>query len=142
MLLERNDVNPDSADKSGRTPLSWAAGNGRKEFVELLLNQSYVNPNRPDKNGRSPLSWAAKNGHEDIVGMLLQGNGAHPNTADESGQTPFPFAAGSGCGRVVQEREGSHNLLSFSGRGEELAGPLATDPSPLPEQPLKKIRRF
>jgi len=43
--LERNDVNPDTADDSGRTPLSWAASYVRRKIVEMLLQRNDVNPN-------------------------------------------------------------------------------------------------
>ena len=33
LLLEREDVNPDSLDEVGRTPLSYAAGNGHEGVV-------------------------------------------------------------------------------------------------------------
>jgi len=95
ILLGRIDVNPDRADKCGRTPLSWAAEYGYGESVRMLLERDDVNPNTADKSGRTPLSWAAKNGHEKIVEMISQRNNAHPDTADESGQTLFPLPTGN-----------------------------------------------
>lgn len=61
-LLEREDVTPNTADKSGRTPLSWAAGNGYESMVKMLLEREDVTPDTADKSGRTPLLWATKNG--------------------------------------------------------------------------------
>jgi ankyrin repeat protein len=36
-LLHETGANMESKDAADRTPLSWAAGNGRKAVVELLL---------------------------------------------------------------------------------------------------------
>jgi len=141
ILLGRNDVNPDRADKRGRTPLSWAAEYGHEESVRILLERDDVNPHSVDKCGRTPLSWAGKNGHEKIVEMLPQQNNAHPDTADESGQTPFPLPTGNDRGRDANEQAESHDL-SISELEEELFGPFVSDPSPLPEPPTKKTRRF
>jgi len=142
ILLERNDVNPDSADKGGRTPLSWAATSGHGEVVRMLLERNDVNLNAKDGGGRTPLSWAANSGHEEIVWFLLERNDVLPNTPDEGGQTTFTWATGNDCEKVAQEQAESHDLLSISEHREELPGLFATDPSPLPEPPLKKRRRF
>jgi len=39
MLLEREDVAPNTADIYGGTPLSWAVRNGGGEIVEMLLGR-------------------------------------------------------------------------------------------------------
>jgi ankyrin repeat protein len=39
LLLTTNGVDPDSKDKHGRTPLSWAAENGHEAVVKLLLEK-------------------------------------------------------------------------------------------------------
>ena len=71
-LLERpHDVNAE--DKDGRTPLSWAAGNGHEAVVKLLLDKN-ADIESKDKYGRTPLSWAAENGHEAVVKLLLDKN--------------------------------------------------------------------
>ena len=140
MLLERNNINPDIADRSGRTPLSWAAGSRREKIVRMLLERKNVNPNTTDDDGRTPLALAAENG-QNIMGVLLQQKGARSDTADEGGRTPYPSSAGNGSGRVVSGQAASPNLLSIS-ELEELSGPFTVDPSPLPEPPLKKIRRL
>jgi len=50
LLIEREDVNPNHADKDDQTPLSWAAGGGHEGVVKLLLEREDVDPNRPDKD--------------------------------------------------------------------------------------------
>ena len=73
MLLEHADVKPDQADAEyGRTPLSWAAGNGHEGVVKMLLERADVNPDQADtKYGLTPLLWAAKYGREGVVKILL-----------------------------------------------------------------------
>jgi len=95
VLLEQDEVNPDSADKSVRTPLSWAAGDGREKIVQMLLERNDANPDTPDEHGRTPLSWAAYKGREEIVRILLGRSDVDPGTEDEDGRTPLSWAAGS-----------------------------------------------
>ena len=74
MLLERNDVDPNTADtKYGLTPLSWAAGNGHEAIVKILLERSNINSNTLSIiYGQIPLLWVAGNGHERIFGLPLE----------------------------------------------------------------------
>jgi len=72
VILEREDVTPDTADKDGRTPLLWAARNGHWDIVVALLGRKDVAPDAKNKSGRTPLSWAAIRWHEGLVGMLLE----------------------------------------------------------------------
>src|SRR2546423_8967317 len=64
------DSGLNSQDSVGRTPLSWAAGNGHEAVVKLLLAKDGVDPDSKDEYGQTPLSWAAGNGHA-AVGTLL-----------------------------------------------------------------------
>ena len=104
VLLERSNVNPDTADaKYGRTPLSRAAGNGHEGVVRMLLERNDVSPDTPDtRYGQTPLLWAAENGHEGVVRMLLGLNGVNPDKADKWSRTPLSWAAGGGHERIVK----------------------------------------
>ena len=60
LLLERGDVDPNSSDNHGRTPISFAAQRGQECIVKLLLERSDVDANSSGNNGRTPNSFAAK----------------------------------------------------------------------------------
>jgi ankyrin repeat protein len=42
LLVERHDVDPDSNDEDGRTPLSWAGVAGHEAVVKLLAERDDV----------------------------------------------------------------------------------------------------
>jgi len=66
VLLERNDANPELADKNGRAPLSWASQNGHEGVVNLLLEwrgtfpnlrmdgSTDLTPNKPSESSEPP----------------------------------------------------------------------------------------
>lgn len=70
LLLATGTAKVESKDESHRTPLSWAAGNGHKTVVKLLLDAE-ADIDSEDETGRTPLSWAAGNGHKTVVKLLL-----------------------------------------------------------------------
>jgi len=96
-LLE-NGHDSDSKDGGNRTPLSWAAGNGHKAVVKLLLAKDGVDPDCKDTEyGLTPLSWAAVNGHEAVVKLLLAKGCVDPDCKDPSyGLTPLSRAVVNG----------------------------------------------
>ena len=96
LLLERNDVNPDSPDRRGRAPCFWAIEYYHIEVLEILLKRHDVNPGRADDEGWTPLSWASDHDYEEAVEMLLERNNVNPATASGLGQAPSPVAAGGG----------------------------------------------
>ncbi|KAL4874565.1 hypothetical protein BJY04DRAFT_224908 [Aspergillus karnatakaensis] len=77
----------DIMDASGRTALSWAAGNCHLEIAKVLLEAS-AKPDKGDMEDRTPLSWAAGNGHEKVVEL--------------SGRTPLSYASAFGHRDVVK----------------------------------------
>ncbi|PVH71069.1 hypothetical protein DL98DRAFT_597280 [Cadophora sp. DSE1049] len=114
----KKGVDADSKDKDGRTPLWWAAWNGRGAVVKLLLATEGVDADSKDTNGRTPLSWAAwngrlswatENGHEAVVKLLLATEGVDADSKDTNGRTPLSWAAWNG--RLSWATENGHEAV-------------------------------
>jgi ankyrin repeat protein len=93
-------------DNYDTTPLHWAAGQGHKDVVELLLaNRAAVNAK--NKYGDTPLHFAATGGYQDIAELLLD-KGAEVNPKNRpigvgaSGETPLRCAEEAGKKDVVE----------------------------------------
>ena len=74
-LLIKKGVDVNSKDKSGKTPLYWAAEYGRTNVVKLLLKAGAdVNATVSDGplKGYTPLHEAAYLGHKDTVKVLIK----------------------------------------------------------------------
>jgi ankyrin repeat protein len=99
-LLLRHTARADAKDKSGRSPLSYAAEGGYVEVVRLLLKKD-VEANATDESGRSPLSYAAENGYMEMVRSLL-GKDVEADATDESGRSPLSYAAEGGYMGVIE----------------------------------------
>ena len=82
ILLGRDDVNPNTADKHGHTPLLRAACYGYELIVEMLLERDDINPNKPDHTGQTPLAHAASNGNTGVVEILLKRSDVTNNQPD------------------------------------------------------------
>ncbi|MCJ1384636.1 hypothetical protein MMC17_007754, partial [Xylographa soralifera] len=102
LLLEGEDVQVDSKDNYGQTPLSWAAEEGHEAVVRLLLKQKNVQADSKDKYGQTPLSLAARQGHVAVVKLLLQRKDVQADSKDAKGQTPLSWAAIIGHVAVVK----------------------------------------
>ena len=89
-------MSPDAADRSGRTPFSWAAESGNGEIVRMLLERNDVNPHTADEGGRTPFLWTAGLGIvspgaaercEGVLKILLEQNDVNLGSADKCGRT-------------------------------------------------------
>ena len=101
--LPKRSKSPDLKDSYGRTALSYAAENGHKMLVKLLLATSKVDANTQDERGRSPLSYAAANGHAAVVKLLLGKGGVDADLKDTRySRTPLSYAAEYGHEVVVK----------------------------------------
>ncbi|KAM6441697.1 poly [ADP-ribose] polymerase tankyrase-2 isoform 2-T2 [Liasis olivaceus] len=90
-LVRPENVN--GRDTAGRksSPLHFAAGFGRRDVVEYLL-QSGANVHARDDGGLIPLHNACSFGHAEVVNLLLR-HGADPNARDNWNYTPLHEAA-------------------------------------------------
>ena len=107
MLLERDDIEADSKDNVGRTPLSWAASGENESILRMLMERDDVDVNSKDNKGRTPLSWAAKEGNEAMVRLLVERNDVDVESEDNEGRTPLWLADkyGHGAMRRILLRE-------------------------------------
>ena len=90
--------NPDlifSGSGYGDMPLHWAAMNGHKDMVELLLANN-AGINATNFVGWTPLHYAAAGGQKEVVELLLTSN-ANVNAQNNGGETPLHWAARNGC---------------------------------------------
>ncbi|OLN97663.1 putative ankyrin repeat protein [Colletotrichum chlorophyti] len=78
----------------GRTPLSWAAQEGRLSFVKVLIRGG-ANAKETDRRGHTPLLLALQQGHEAVTRFLLD-NGADIHTQDKNGDTALIWASKHG----------------------------------------------
>ncbi|KAL3481918.1 hypothetical protein BJX99DRAFT_243296 [Aspergillus californicus] len=73
----------DLIDYANRTPLSWAAQEGRAGIVKLLL-QTGISLNEMDLDGQTPLIQASQHGHEAVARLLID-KGADVNATSVNG---------------------------------------------------------
>jgi len=93
-LLDTGQVDIDSKDKNGRSPLSWAAQFRSKAVVKLLLEMGEeVHADSKDNDSRTPLWYATKHCNpverDSIVSLLLATGNVDPSATDKYGVSPL-----------------------------------------------------
>jgi hypothetical protein len=136
-ITEGLNYRKDLKQYANRTPLSWAAQEGRINIVKLLL-QMETTVGDVDGRGRTPLSRASENGHE-VVAELLIDKGADVNASDKDGRTPLLRALekshevvaklliDKGADVNASDKDGWTPLLRASGNGHEVVAELLID---------------
>ena len=79
-----------AVNKTGWTPLHYAASSGHMPMLELLL-EHHADLNAPSPNGTTPLMMAAGYGSPEAVQRLLKA-GADAQLRNQKGMTALDFA--------------------------------------------------
>ena len=102
--LLNTGADPNAKDKSGRTPLHYAAEQDAHQTVKVLLDNrrtSRARVNSKDEDGFTPLHYAAEQDAHQTVKVLLA-KGAFPNAKDKSGATPLSSAVWEDAHQAAQ----------------------------------------
>jgi len=133
MLWEQSDISPD--------PIP-ATGSGYEGGMDILLGLNDANRNTADEIGGMSFPRAPGGVREGIPETPFEQNNDNPNPAYPFSQTPFPWATQNEYARVSQLVEGPYDpsaQLPFDGGFSE---PFTSEPSEIPEPPLKRLRRL
>lgn len=92
-LMEANEVNVDTSNRYGLTPLHIACMKGDLVVVQDLLGKGF-NVNKPDINGVTPFHIACRMGNPSIIQAMRPG--ANLNLQDKAGLAPVHIACMNG----------------------------------------------
>ncbi|KAJ8113745.1 hypothetical protein OPT61_g4195 [Boeremia exigua] len=73
LLLDMNELDVNSEDDNGHTPIFWAVITGNVALVKLLLDTNKVDLEKTDKDGSTALMLAADNDQSEIAHLLRSG---------------------------------------------------------------------
>ena len=97
-LTSRN-INVNTQNANGITPLVVASIKGHTEVILLLLSDA--DPNITDNKGTTALMYACANGHYEVAALLLMAYNADPSLTDNNGSTALCYAAKGGQNEVI-----------------------------------------
>lgn len=118
-LLDKN-MNPNTADSSGLTPLMAAAHSGHAGILKPLLDKN-ATIDQKDSSGYTALMFACNAGKFDCVKLLIE-QGANIHAEANDGSTPIMFSAQHGHNDIVRfllsrgadpNQKGQHGLSAI-----------------------------
>uniref|UniRef100_A0A0N5CBQ3 ANK_REP_REGION domain-containing protein n=1 Tax=Strongyloides papillosus TaxID=174720 RepID=A0A0N5CBQ3_STREA len=98
ILLEECKISTEIYDEDARTPLHYAAQNGRVEIVELLLEHG-ARYNAVDAYRATPAHYAAEISWPILRSLFIKSG--HSDMIDKEGRTPFMWGVVSGNEETV-----------------------------------------
>ncbi|XP_055813341.1 protein VAPYRIN-LIKE-like [Solanum dulcamara] len=95
LCLGYADIDLNSIDSQGRTPLHIAAINGHVEVIQFLVSVG-SDTDMLDSQGWTPLHFAAHQGHVEAVGVLLNHSNFAKYALTKQGKTAYELANDQG----------------------------------------------
>jgi ankyrin repeat protein len=128
-LVQSGQVDVNSRDYNGYTPLIYAIRTSNIKVVEYLLTLEQIDPDSRDNDGRSPLSWAASNMAMGIrslqfLRLLLQSDRVDPDSRDIQGRSPLSWAAQSGNIWFMKILDQTNKTVEIDSRDNQGRTPL------------------
>ncbi len=120
LMLEEGGrcVDVNTADSGGLTLIHYAAMNGQREAMEMMLRlRPEARLNQADKSGATPFFRAVASGQADTAKWMASRPDVDVNMANEDGGVPFEIAGKCpGLDEALVEREGfDPNAAGVSG---------------------------
>ncbi|XP_071085979.1 ankyrin repeat domain-containing protein 50-like [Haliotis cracherodii] len=116
-VVSKNMVDINSKGRDGRTPLMWAAREGKRQIFDLLVSKGGL-PSEVDKDGNNILILACWGGNEEIVKYIISHDDVDIDGRGQSGRTPLMAAAYKGHGKVFDllvDKEADLTLVDDAG---------------------------
>ncbi len=92
VLIASGHVDVNRRDKTGRSILEWAAGEGLVDIVKILLTAPGIQKTSLTPSGGCPLRSAAASGKIAVVKVLLEDPEVDVSVRDERGMSPADWA--------------------------------------------------
>lgn len=93
----------ETRDLDQRTPLHWAAVNGRLDVARALLATGRVDVNASDRRGNTPLSLSVEDDYVELAKLFLSTPGINADRVGPDGYGAMSWAALRGHAVVVKE---------------------------------------
>ena len=106
-ILIQENINLNSKDAEGKTPLMYAAFNNDTEIINAIIKRD-VDVNNVDSIGRTALHWASYYGNEDALIILLQ-NKVDLSIKDINESTALDLARFEGHENIITILESLEN---------------------------------
>ncbi|KAK4732182.1 hypothetical protein R3W88_025170 [Solanum pinnatisectum] len=117
LCLGYADIDLNSIDSQGRTPLHIAAIHGHVEVLRFLVSVG-SDPDLLDSQGWTPLHFAAQQGHVEAVGFLLNHSTFAKYAVTKKGKTAYELAIDEGHSKLYDLLQLGDTLHGAARKGD------------------------
>ncbi|PTB43311.1 hypothetical protein M441DRAFT_135350, partial [Trichoderma asperellum CBS 433.97] len=103
-------------DNKGKSPLSWAAGNGYADAVEVLLRSKRASEASSDNDKRNAILWVSGDGHHAALAKFLDAGCPEVDAKDVDEWTPLAWAIQTNAPETHCQKSDSKAAFKFMTR--------------------------